>query len=129
MDCDCIAHICGLVTALCLIISGIVCFTYGGASGVVFGILDIICGLIVCGLEAPEVVGPMSFLSFLDPCLNFFKPPLFRFILYVVLCFTFGGYPIGFLCGICVIIMAVYYGIKAFCPTAIGGSQSNAQTV
>lgn len=121
---DNIIHICGCICSICLLISGIVSFTYGTAWAVIAGLINLVGCFVVAGLEAPELCGNCM-PSFLNGFVECFKPPLYRFILYLVLCIGCAG-GIGFLALVCNIIMAIFYALQAFAPNVLGSGSSAA---
>lgn len=70
----------------------------------------------VACLEAPELVN-FSFLEPVKKALSCFSSAFMRMIVYLVLCLTFAGssYGYGFIAGIFVAILAIFYGYISFC--------------
>lgn len=123
----CFAHAFGIVIGLMYLICGIMAIATGGAwDHVVMFLVDIVLGILVFILEAPEVL-PFGCFNSLKSCLSFMESALAHFIFYLVLCFTFIGSGVGYswIVSVLVVFQMLIYAYCAFCG---GGSSSSSSS-
>lgn len=125
----CCAHSFGLLIGLMYLICGIMAIATGGRwDHVVMFLVDIVLGIIVFILEAPEVL-PFGFLQSMKSCLSFMESALAHFIFYLVLCLTFIGSSVGYswIVSVLVVIQMLIYAYCAFCGGSSSSSSSSAK--
>lgn len=95
-------------------------------SGVIWGIVELLLFIAVATLEAEELI-TLSCCTMFDSILNIFRPPLLRFIFYLILNFTWGSAGVGaiwWIPSVCVVLLTIIYAILAFCGNKESSSQS-----